>query len=71
VDDVGDEFHGLLRGDFHDRPCLDPLSKFINRNQDMCVVFMCPFERFDQIEPPDFLKRSFSAQAPLEHCYGW
>jgi hypothetical protein len=32
VNDVGDKFHGLLRGDLHDGPQFDPLRKLIDCN---------------------------------------
>jgi hypothetical protein len=38
MDNDGDKLYDLLRGDPHDRPCLDPLGELINHDQDACVA---------------------------------
>ena len=53
MDDVKEEQHGLLRFDHGDRSSLYPLCKLVYGDKQMRIAPGHPFERFDQIEPPD------------------
>jgi hypothetical protein len=47
VDDVGKKEHGLLRPDAGDRTGLDPLGKFVNGDEQVGEVAICPFQGSD------------------------
>ena len=53
MDDVKEEQHGLLGLDHRDQPSLYPLCKLIYGDKKVSVALGRPFERSDQIEPPD------------------
>ena len=53
MDDVDEEQHSLLGLDRGDQPSLYPLCKLIYGDKQVGVAPGRPFERFDQIEPPD------------------
>ena len=53
MDNVEEEQHGLLRFDHRDRPSLYPLCKLVYSDKQVGVAPRRPFERSDQIEPPD------------------
>jgi hypothetical protein len=52
MDDVGDEPDGLVRGDLHDGPCLDPFGELVDSDQNVHVAMGCLFEGSDQIKSP-------------------
>jgi hypothetical protein len=47
VNDVGDKFQGLIRGDLCDGPYFDPHREFVDCDQDVGVALECLFERSD------------------------
>jgi hypothetical protein len=47
VNDAGDKFHGLFKGDLCEGPRFDPLREFFDCDQDLGVAPECPFERSD------------------------
>jgi hypothetical protein len=53
VGDVGKKEHNLLRPNAGDRTGLDPLGKFVNGNEQVGETASCPFQGFDEVEPPN------------------
>ena len=53
MDDVKEEYHGLLGLDHGDRPNLYPLCKLVYGDKQVRISPGHPLERSDQIEPPD------------------
>ena len=53
MDDVEEEYHGLLGLDCGDWSSLYPLCKLVYGDKQVCIALGRPLERSNQIEPPD------------------
>ena len=53
MDDVKEEYHGLLRLDRGDRSSLYPLCKLVYGDKQVRIAPRRPLERSNQIKPPD------------------
>jgi hypothetical protein len=53
VDDIGEEEHSLLRSNFGERPCLNPLRKLVNGDEQVGAAPACFLEGSNQVESLD------------------